>query len=275
MPYSSQKVSVGWHAPLAQGIYISDRPLFSYIGIVDKKYKQTGGWHSCRETFAAEFRKFLCPDAASKWIWPVPPSTRKLRMVTVFRAYTNTAAAKGSIFISQMKNAVNILNAIESKLGWTLTKCMEIDTEETSEIKAKAFLLDSSSKWIHTTQLLSIYLLIIRVSKAKEFEKVKTYSDFKEAMVSVINNGVYSSVSNKDSTFKSDVIMLKGIHKLLLLVLDNVKELFFDVSRRDQFFFNTGTYGIQNLARGYGSKGILATLKTIKDRQEVALQEGK
>lgn len=263
MPYSSRKVSVDWYMPLSQGIYISERPLFSYIGIVDKRYKQTGGWHSCRETFTAEFRKFLCPNEVSKWIWSVPPSSRKLRIVAVFRTSKDLENT-----ISQTKTAVNVLNTIENKLGWTLTKCMEIETEETSKINAKAFLFDSSSKWIHATQLLSIYLLIIRISKAKEFEKVKTYSDFKEAIVAVLDNGIYSSPSNKDATFKSDVSMLKSVHKILLLVLDNTEELFFDVSRKDQFFSSNGMSGIQSLARGYGNKRMTATLKKIKDRQE-------
>jgi len=219
--------------------YTSDSILFSWLTTPKKNvFLQVSNWHSCRETFITEIQRAL---GITEWSYIRKLNLRRMRFA-VIRNYPKKVTnfkKKTNYDIIWIKNAKLILNLFEKRLGWGLTTVYRVDPECVGEdANANVFVFSGSVKWMRSPQLMSLYLLILRLSKHAHFQKVKSMDDLGEW------------VKENRTKDHQDAVYLKYIYPHLFNILDNVEYLFFKRSMKKNFAKQDGYNGINNMING-------------------------
>ncbi len=239
---------------------------FSWLTIPEKhsfeknsfeQYSQVTNWHQCRETFANEICRYVGSKACGSWSYDRKLDFKKTR-VAVSRKH-NTESFKRQTLIDNkwMRCSVRILNILERSQGWTLSRVYMCDDENLLKYSINVFVFISSPKWMQAPQLLSLYLLIIRLGNFwKIFSKFKQIDDLESVVKDV------SIARIRDNNL--DLEWIENTWKYWMLMLNNHNSLFFKKKLIDNFKSNTGFFGIKSLIDGeYGSAEILAEWKKI------------
>ena len=222
--------------------YSTDTVEFCFLGTkVGKAFPQASGWHTCRETLSSSFRQFILGD--TNWPCVHTPSLKRIRLGVlrkIGKGETHgTWIRKRDETIEWVKKAKRVLNTFEKKLGWALTTINKVETLE--EDRILVYVVSASPKWIRSTQLFSLYLLLFRISRTKEFAKFKNFSDLKDVM-DALGKGIHRSPIKKDVSF------FKEAYPDLPIILDHHKKLFFKKTMVENFRSSAGS-----LERYYGS----------------------
>lgn len=250
--------------------YPSPNPSFSWFGPkVEGKFVQVTGWHGCRETFASEVRRFNT-GLSGGWHYERDLDARQTR-IAVGRKHQNPkdesqAAKMLAADIKWMKESVRLLNILEKYLGWGLTRVYKCSDECVNMKGAYVYLFIGSPKWMRAPQLLSLYLLTIRLGRLHTRTKIfKRFEDLEslDAACQKIRLGGQAA---------SDLMWFKNTNRWWKLMLDNVQELFFETPLKDNYRANMGTNGIQEFVRGNMSADFKRKWANIKRRKT---NEGK
>ena len=253
-------------------------------------------WHECRETFAARFK--VVYDERYNLSSNIDKGTlrymdrRKLRLLV--HIHTNEKKVLDA-FEGEIKNAKRIINAFEKYLGWSLTTVREAkdkdgfygksSTKMKGNDRALGYVLAASSKWMRSPQLISLYLLLIRLGRLKGYvEDFKDFSDLhkivkkikgKETTGRTFADRIRRELDNYQTG--SDAYYLCSIYKKLPLMLDNVNEVFFKSTRANNFRENVWNWGITLLLNGNkASKAIISRWKEVeKKHKDMEKMEGK
>jgi len=217
-------------------------------------------WHSCRETFVGELNKQF--DEKRKWPYKYEINTTHTRFAATHKYINNmhinhfekTCANN----LRCAKHAKRLLNLFEKYLGWGLTTIYKCNNDNFTKHRIDMFVVYGSAKWLRSPQLMSLYLLIIRLSKNEYFQTLKNINDIKKFS---------SNIKNNDS---QDIIFWKRINPYLFRILDNVNDLFFHQSIKNSHTEQSGTSGINNLVNGYSNKvtnGVFCKIKNDIDNK--------
>jgi len=235
--------------------YTSDSILFSWLTTPKKNvFLQVSNWHSCRETFVSEIPRAL---GVKKWRYSRKLDLRRMRFAVIRKYTTKVTNFKKHIDydVKWMKNAKRILNLFEKYLGWGLTTVYRVDPECVGEdANANVFVFSGSVKWMRSPQLMSLYLLILRLSRHYHFQNIKSMDDFDKWMKKNVNR------------VDTDTMYLKAVYPYLFSILDNVKYLFFERSMKKNFTKQTGNHGINNMIKGIADDATIVRFNKIKKR---------
>jgi hypothetical protein len=155
-----------------------------------------------------------------------------------------------------MKCAARLLNIFEKNQGWSLTRVSICDDPNLYKDSINAFAFYSSAKWMQAPQLLSLYLLIIRLGKYwKEFSIFKKVGDLEDMY----------KIFSKSRVFReqTDSAWFIDTWKYWLPLLNNHKDLFFGKSIEENYTEYTGVHGIKSLLTGYGDEELRKAWKKI------------
>ena len=255
-----KKIRIDWNGsnnPVSS-IYENEGVKFSWLapGKTADAFLQVTNWHSCRETFTGEICKFVAHKSYSAWLYKRKLDFKKTR-VAVVRRHKRIAFADGTKSdLKWMRCAARLLNIFEKSQGWALTRVSLCDDLNLHKEAINVFAFVSSAKWQHAPQLLSLYLLIIRLGKYwKEFSEFKKVDDLKSVC----------DVFSKNTSIKTltDPAWLLDTWEYWMLILNNHDVLFFKKSLEENYRENGGSSGIKYLLQGSADKDTLKTWKGI------------
>ena len=145
-----------------------------------------------------------------------------------------------------MKNSLKIINIIEKSQGWSLSRLLKASNKSLLEAHCNVYIFTGSVKWLQAPQLLSLYLLIVRLGRFKsEFKGFKKIADLE-----TVYERVYSTCYNDFN--KKDVSWFNKSWKWWSVMMDNHKELFFKRKLSTNYCLNHSSNGINDLIRGGG-----------------------
>jgi hypothetical protein len=137
---------------------------------------------------------------------------------------------------------------VEKYLGWPLTAVYKDNSAEArdKESKANVYIFASSSKWMRAPQLLSLYLLLIRLSSIRAFSRFSSLEKLLEKMVEV-SKGYRVPKNDRLGLGDEDRDYGVSIAPYLKDILDNVDKLFFSRTLDQNFLAQNGCFGIYGL----------------------------
>jgi hypothetical protein len=260
-------------------IYANDSVKFAWLSkpTEDGKYKIATNWHSCRETFIYELYRISKNDKdASKLI-----DLRRTR-VAVVRKHgilkidgkvalpKNDGTDDGKTIdeyydgdIKWMKASLRILNIIEKTQGWGLSQLkLATDIDYCRATGAALFVFNSSVKWMRSPQLLSLYLLIIRLGRFHgEFSNFEGFNDLKKIYKKISTIKITEHSGNVDRQF------FMRSFKMWELMLDNHRNLFFKKSLLKNHLDNRSSWGIDELEKLNATKEIKELWSELKKQE--------
>lgn len=240
------------HRYLPKWVYISLTPVFCWLNTknaIKGVFKQATGWHGCRETFATELKREVVIAKEKEKTSKI--ATNKLRIGIMLRTHIGYRFSDATRFVKASKiqddwmlRATKVLNVVEKYLGWSLTSVGKDKSKDATaeENKANVYVFTASPKWLRSPQLISLYLLLIRVSSVKSFGKVHSLDDIIKVMAGLGHQKI--SANEEAGLGSDDVAYASRIAPHLKKVLDNLDKLFFSRSLYHNHYAQTGCYGI-------------------------------
>ena len=210
---------------------------FCWLGKpTNKVFPQASTFHGCRETFAGVWGQHY---QRCKWKGQEHLGNRKLRICICDKRNSNTVSKQAATANDKwITEAVRLLNILERYQGWSLTRAYKCGQPEGKALMLYA--LSGSCKWLRAPQLLSLYLLVVRIAKLYTKTKtIKGLADFEKVAKNTNVGGSYQ--------LRGDFTHFSRTIDYWKLILDNHKHLFFDRSQKDNFLTNPGANGITNL----------------------------
>lgn len=152
-------------------------------------------WNTCRETLAANYTSSLQEGLSS--FGKVPKD--KLRILIMCVDGRNANEKRAENWYNWIKSGVRILNMLESEVGWALTKVMKITNKDLMDAGKYGVVVVASPRWLKATQLMSMFLLILRSAKKphiKSLKKIENISKMVEALSETAKSGDALHVKN-------------------------------------------------------------------------------
>lgn len=249
-------IQIKWkreHSPLSANPYYTPNPTFSWFGKKEGgNYKQVTAFHGCRETFSNEIRRKLAINYSEGQHKDM--TLKYLRILVLRRTQKNASVAVFKKELANqnrwMRESVRMLNVLERKLGWSLTRLYRVEDETLGGrllSKERVFIhaLTGSAKWLRSSQLLSLYTLFVRLGRfhkdTKVFRKLGDLGKLADAL---------NKVPKKEGQGSRDVKYLNRIKKHLEKILDHRQELFFNRTLYQNHRLNDGFKGISAFMSG-------------------------
>lgn len=259
-----KKVKIDWNGSYnpAMALYENEGIKFSWLaeGKTKDELSQITGWHSCRETFTGEICKFVSLNVPRIWAPKRDLNFRKTRIAVARRHKKENYTKNTKSDLKWMRCSARILNVFERSQGWPLTHVSMCDDHNLIEKSINVFIFSSSAKWLRAPQILSIYLLIVRLGKFfKEFSEFKNVADI-EKIRDIFRN-------DKEKRVLPDPTWFINTCKYWMILLNNHNVLFFNKSVEENYRNNNGEYGINYLIKGYADKDIFRTWKGLVPKE--------
>ena len=169
-------------------------------------------------------------------------NTDKTCLMVGYKIPGNINKVTKRIYMNQndksIRSALNILNIMEKEVGWKLTTITKLEDKS-------IYMVIGPREWNHMPQLASIYLLILRVSKAIDFTKAKTIMEIEKACAKYI-----VTTENKLSTRSNfDMLQVKKSYKHWITLLLNKDKVMGKRLMRTLYKNNVSTNGMDALMR--------------------------
>lgn len=267
---------------LPKWAYITTHPVFCWLrpsNAASGKFIQVTGWHGCRETFVTELKKSIVKEHNKEKSSIVIPHDR-LRIGVMTRIHDSYTFKKSEVKEKAkafqniwMFGAVKVLNVVERHLKWSPTKLYKDNSVPATapESRANIYIFVSSPKWLRSPQLLSLYLLLIRISVLKPIHKVHTVKDLAEAMQKIKRTGLFKN--EKVSMFHDDISHANWVASRLEKIFENLDKLFFSRTLYNNYREQAGCYGITALVSSQFYGGDAYIKKRYKELVESSIDK--
>ncbi len=255
-----KKVKINWNGALSpvNTVYENAGVKFSWMAPGEEKgsFSQVTNWHGCRETFAGEICKFVGTTLPSRWTYKRQLDLKKTRVAVVRKHSKASFVESTKEDLKWMKSSTRILNILERTQGWSLTRVSICDDPDLIKHSLNTFVFVSSVKWMQSPQLLSLYLLVIRLGRfRKVFSKFKSAADLES-----IKEPLYKE---RNASTTIDISWFEQTYKYWMAVLNNHNDLFFTRKLEDNYRIYSGSQGIKFLINGGGSNDLVKTWQKI------------
>jgi hypothetical protein len=217
-------------------MYHSPNPRFCWIGHkVGSTYQQASEFHSCRETFAGVYgKKYLNLLARN---FPGKLSTKKLKVMLAFRNHTTNYEKTSKNRDKWVEESVRILNLIEKNMKWGKTRVYKCIPTAENAGSSDAYVFTGSFKWLRSPQLISMYLLMLRIGRyhtilSKNVKNLEDLYDLKDVFIKARKSNA------------NDVKWFLMVGRNLKTIMDNHKYLFFFRSPKTNFAATSSNQGI-------------------------------
>ena len=212
----------------------------------DNEFQMLSSFAHCREVFINSLCNCICEEIPRNSynsllydrnisLTDLLPDTRARIMV----AHVSRISESPKGFPTRAKR---VLNIFERYLGWRLTRisicegkcCSTVYKDYEHTVKVNDYLFEFSKKWTRSPELLSLYLLIVKLCRYTLWENFHNVEDLPK-MVSKVNS---RSINDEEirHCFKSTCKYWKP-------VLDRVDELFMHQSAYENFRHYDGING--------------------------------
>jgi hypothetical protein len=148
----------------------------------DGEIRLVSGLHTCREGLFHQMRSRICDNTD-----PTTQPTDKMRMI--FRWYVNNAsssAEKKKIDEEWAKRSVAVLQAFDKLAGWPLTRVYKLDT---GKDWLQAYYYHSSRRWMKSSYLVSLYILLVRMCADTRITGFKDFNGLVKTIKKITDSG--------------------------------------------------------------------------------------
>jgi hypothetical protein len=221
------------------------------------------GSHSCREGLFHSMRQRICGNEGNQ------PSD-KTRLLFHWGAAKSQISRDMKDIEGWITRAVQALQTVDRMVGWPLTRAYEVNTGK--ENIRRIIYTHSSRRWMKSSYLISLYVLIVRMCKD---ERITGYKDFAALQKLLLD------ISSSGKTLKCDNGYVKDSVPFWEAVLKGYPRLF--RARKMPYYWDTGrlngssgsSEGIQYLVKGTTQYSEIRTemlkiQKELKDTGKVA-----
>jgi len=250
---------------------------FAWIGKSDKsgEFQVLSELAYCREIFISSLwrRIIQIEESYSNLLYNPKISVNEIIPATRVRVMVRCVSQRNTDSDEFPTRAKRVLNIFEKYLGWrptTISKSKDsidhlIFNEYKKKIQAHEYLFEFSKKWTRSPELLSFYLLIVKLCQFNMWDNFNNLVD----IPSVVSKA--KVIPTHESELKRCFVKT---YKFWLPVLDRVDELFMRQSTLKNFEFYDNTYGFHRFVFGQGLRHAAAK-KWDKVRKELKELEGK
>ena len=197
------------------------------------KVEQRSEIFSCRESFGEAVMKHL-----HKGIYRIPLNRTRLIVVLNSISFIKESIERaGNKLYEDMKIAENVLNVLEKRNRWRLTKVYKLISKQNE--RAIMCMVIGSKNWLRSPHMLSMYCLILRIARNELFSGIKTHSEFLEACELYVKNGYHAGGYVRDTYNYYDKVMKNFKH---LFQDFNMKYNFDPNSYTNHSVFHEGVY---------------------------------
>ena len=205
------------------------------------KDKGYGGYHTCRETLTAYLKKCLMDQAVHRrlrmLIFVRPPDVKDEDNPKVFKP----GLSRDEI-TQKLLRAKSLLNTIERGMGWGLSDLVNVESTKDCPDSIYTYRLSMSPKWVHASELFSLYLLLFRIAYVYDFELPKSIGEL-DSMVANIKK-----LKRLSCDAMGDLAKFKAVAKYICTALGRAKDIFFTSTVLENYNTQSANHcGIQNL----------------------------
>lgn len=161
-------------------------------------------------------------------------STRKMKLLVAKR----TSAMNPKRFVNDtnecMFNGLRLINHFEKIAKWRPTKLYAVDSDCLDRSHGVvAYLFVGSGKWMRSPHMVSLYMLLIRLGKRKEWVQLKSRNSFFEISEGLIK--LFRKSWTYSSIFYDVTTHLNVTYKKIPVIMENFDKLFYKRSARHSF----------------------------------------
>ena len=210
------------------------------------------GTHTCREGLFSQMRSRIVRDDKSQ-------PTDKTRMMYIWRLGTSgQRSSNGAMVDGWIDRAITITQTIDKMAGWPLTRAYQIETGSTG---VRAYYFHSSRRWMKSSYLISLYVMLARMAKD---DRITGYKDF-EGLKAILEKIIKEGDRNSDKALKSDNSYVRDSLPYWEALMKGYPRLF--RKRKMPYYWDTGrlsgssggSEGIQYLVKGSTQYGEIRT----------------
>jgi len=171
--------------------YTNNTPQFAFCSAPSSKktIKQRSEFYGCRESFGELLEDQL--NGGENLQIPV----KRARIIAYIKSGAKTKDSLETAvkkFGEDMKTAVKVLNILEKRAKWRLTRLYRVVKE--NHPNCIMYMVVGPNNWIRSPHMQSMYCLILRACKGKHFQDVKTYKDVMTACKAFAGSNANDSV---------------------------------------------------------------------------------
>lgn len=224
--------------------YGSVNPEFAFASCssTDGCPRQVGEFYNCRESLISSMRyKYygrILTDICDTELW-LFARTLYNSFVTSMKRFEQHAKAD----TEWMKNAEKVINIFERDLGFEPSTFERVVDPMLDKVKTVVFLIRGPQQWVSMPQMISIFVLLVRLSKSDIWNEFERMSDID----GVLLRAEKIAGLNSGTRLAEDARHLLRIGDNLALFLNNLQTL---RGRRDNskiFKASRGCHGISSL----------------------------
>lgn len=162
-------------------------------------------------------------------------------------------------FYEWMESGLNLINILEAKHDWPLTRLYKVKHSQGKHLVVCMFV--GSAKWLRSPATLSMFALLVRISKSRTFGKVEDHKGLMEAAKG------YSKGAARDCEHTHDTMQYWNI------IMSSFTKLFSGFPARKNF--NWKNYGGASVTHEGLSKFCLGTTgyKALQDRFDAIIKK--
>lgn len=138
-------------------------------------------WHACRETFVSAYINSL--NEHDHTYKSIPKDRMRIMIMRAGQGRRTESKANG--FYEWMENGARILNMLENEVGWGLTSVKKAVSPNIAKKDKYGVVFVASPRWMKSTQLMSLFLLVIRSAKRKHVKALKDLDDIPKMLEKV------------------------------------------------------------------------------------------
>jgi hypothetical protein len=232
---------------------------------VDGNIDLVHGTHTCREGLFSNMRTRICGSNDSQ---PMD----KTRMMFVWRLAHNSYKRDNDIVDGWIDRAVPIVQVIDKLAGWPLTRAYKVDAQD----GIRAYYFHSSRRWMKSSYLISLYVLLVRMAKDMRVTGFKDFDGLYKILADVTSGGK----SGQDQKLASDNSYVKDSLPYWEALMKGYPRLF--RKRKMPYYWDTsrlnggsgGSEGIQYLVKGSTQYGEVRE-ELLKIKKELDAKKSK
>jgi len=276
-----KKVNLAWHTK-SLGVYgqaiIGDQPklAFAWLGEQNKnaEFPVLSAFTNCRESFIAALWRTLTVDIPrNEWTASIlydrnipigkllTPDLHVRMLIREVSKVSGPAAAFSD-------RAKQVLGIFEKYLGWRRTKIYQVGgvcpakiaSDCTGKIRVQDYVFDFSRKWARSPELLSLYLMIVKLCQFNIWDKFESVNDLQ-------------AVANLAKQIRGTEIIpyFTRTSQLWIPILDRVNELFMSQKIRSNYEDYEGTYGFHVFVANQNPRSVVSK-RWAKIRKELKIK---
>jgi len=222
---------------------------------VDNRVGLVNSTHTCREGLMSNMRTRILGKSSHS------QPTDKTRMLFFWKASRSQNAADLKLIDGWVKRSVVVIQTFDRLAGWPITRVQKVNC---GQDYIKAFYFRSSRRWMKSSYLISLYVLLVRMCKDERISDFKNFN----GLIDIV--GKYANADIKDR-LKMDQTYVKSSYPYWEAIMKGYPRLF--RKRKMEYYWDTqrlngnegGYEGIQYLVGGDTKyKEVRAELLTIK-----------